>query len=59
MCILAELGVAQGQDIRVVHTGMVSDDDYTGILGGPSEPAASGGRAVERGFAGTALVGGL
>ncbi len=54
--VAAELGVAQGQDIRVVHAGVVSDDDYNGILGGPSEKIGSG-QAAERGFAGTALVG--
>lgn len=53
----AELGVAQGQDIRVVHAGVVSDDDYTGLLGGSIEAASSGRAAAERGFAGTGLVG--
>ena len=39
----------------MVHAGLVSDDDYASIVGGPHIPSA-GGRAVERGFAGTALA---
>ena len=51
----AELGLGQGQDVKVVHAGLVSDDDFASIVGGPHMPSAHG-RAVERGFAGTALA---
>lgn len=56
MCA-AELGVGLGQVLKVVHAGLVSDDDYASIVGGPEEPVAAASRATERGFAGTALVG--
>ncbi len=39
----------------MVHAGLVSDDDYASIVGGPYIPGAAS-RAVERGFAGTALA---
>ena len=54
-CTCAGLGLGQGQDVKVVHTGLVSDDDFASIVGGP-HIAATGSRAVERGFAGTALA---
>ena len=54
-CTCAGLGLGQGQDVKVVHAGLVSDDDFASIVGGP-HIAATGSRAVERGFAGTALA---
>jgi len=51
----AELGLGQGQDVKVVHAGLVSDDDFASIVGGSYTPG-KGSRAVERGFAGTALA---
>ena len=54
-CTSAGLGLGQGQDVKVVHAGLVSDDDFASIVGGP-HIAATGSRAVERGFAGTALA---
>lgn len=55
MSVCAELGLGQGQDVKVVHAGLVSDDDFASIVGGPYIPGV-GNRAVERGFAGTALA---
>jgi hypothetical protein len=53
----AELGVGLGQDLKVVHAGLVSDDDIAGIVGGPGEAPSASNSSRERGFAGTALVG--
>ena len=55
----AELGVAEGEALRVVNAGVVSDDDLASIVGysGGDTPGGSKGRALERGFAGTALAG--
>ena len=41
--------------MKVVHAGLVSDDDFASIVGGP-HIAATGSQAIERGFAGTALA---
>ena len=56
---VAELGVAQGEALRVVNAGIVSDDDVAGLVGGACTADAPGGkgRTIERGFAGTALAG--
>ena len=54
----AELGMAAGEAIKVVHAGLVSDDDFASIIGGAGGADTPGkGRAIERGFAGTALAG--
>ena len=55
LCTSAELGLGQDQEVKVVHAGLVSDDDFASIVGGPYIPG-TGARAVERGFAGTALA---
>ena len=51
--------MAQGEAIKVVHAGLVSDDDFASIVGGAGcgGDTPGKGRALERGFAGTALTG--
>ena len=51
--------MAQGEALKVVNAGIVSDDDLASIVGYSASdvPGGSKGRAIERGFAGTALAG--